>query len=79
MKAKIVGAGIAAALAAVGIGTAVAGAAGVDATPSTQRSTVVDRGGRSFVQDDQNQGGYDCPERDGTAPEASPSATTSDV
>ncbi len=79
MKAKIVGAGIAAVLAVVGIGTAVAGAAAVDATPSMQRSTVVDRGGRSFIQDDQNQRRYDCPERDGTTPEASPSATTSDV
>jgi hypothetical protein len=79
MKAKLVGAGIAAALAAVGIGTAVAGAAALDATPSTQRSTVIDRGGRSFIQDEQGQGGYDCPEQDSTAPEASPSATTSDV
>lgn len=79
MKAKIVGACIAAALAAAGIGTAVADAAALDAVPSTQRSTVVDHGGRPFIQDDQGQQGYDCPERDGTAPEASPSGTTSDV
>ena len=77
MKAKIVGACIAAALAAVGIGTAVAGAAALDQSLTGERSTVVDRGGRGFIQDKQAQDGFDCPERDGTTPEASPSSTTS--
>jgi hypothetical protein len=77
MKAKLIGAGIAAALAVAGIGTAVAGAAALDQTTTTQRSTVVDRGGRGFIQDEQSQQGFDCPERDGTTPEASPGGTTS--
>jgi len=78
MKAKIVGACIAAALAAVGIGTAVAGAAALEQPSSTgERSTVIDRGGRPFIQDEQAQDGFDCPERDGTTPDASPSNTTS--
>lgn len=77
MKARIVGACIAAALAVAGIGTAVAGAAAPDQSSTGERSTVIDRGGRGFIQDEQGQDGFDCPERDGTAPQASPSSTTS--
>lgn len=82
MKAKLVGAGIAAALAVVGIGTAVAGAAAPTQSATPQRSTVIDRSGRGFIQDDQGQTPGNCPERNGTTPQASPSpsgTTSSDV
>lgn len=77
VKIKLVGMGIAAVVAAFGIGTALAGAATpTDTGTSYQRSVVVDRSAGGFVRNNaQVQDDGNCPGRDGT-PETTPESTT---